>query len=219
VSQYEGTTLGQQELHAALLDQMPGALWTRALLQRTREPDAKPNFRRIVVAIDPAVTATEESSETGIIVAGLADNGHAYVLEDRSGRLSPDTWAKRAVFAYHDHKADRIIGEQNNGGDLVRHAIQTVDPNVSYKAVIASKGKHTRAEPVAALYEQGKVHHIGVFPQLEDQQCTWRPGEDSPDRMDALVWAITELLGKPAPGVTVPHILERESPWARAGGG
>jgi len=191
VAKYEGTTLGQQELHAALLDEMPGALWTRAGIIRV---ESAPNLRRVVVAIDPAVTATEQSSETGIVVAGVADNGHAYVVRDLSGRISPDAWARRAVGSYHDLHADRIVGEQNNGGDLVRHTITTVDPKVSYKAVTASKGKHTRAEPVAALYEQGKVHHVGSFPQLEDQMCTWVPGEDSPDRMDALVWALTELM-------------------------
>lgn len=193
VKKYEGTTLGQQELHAALLDEMPGALWGRDIIEQARLKEA-PQLRRIVVAIDPAVTHTSESDETGIIVAGIADNGHGYVLRDVSGRVSPDAWARRAVDAYHDLSADRIIGEQNNGGEMVRHTIKTVDDRVSYHAVLASKGKHTRAEPVAALYEQGKVHHIGSFPQLEDQMCTWVPGEDSPDRMDALVWALTELM-------------------------
>lgn len=193
IVKYEGTTLGQQELYAALLAEMPGALWKREnILRMTRE--ALPALRRIVVAIDPAVTATEESNETGIVVAGIAENGHAYVLEDLSGRMSPDTWATKAVEAYRRWQADRIIGEQNNGGDLVHHTVMTVSQLVAYKAVVAAKGKHTRAEPVAAKYEQGKVHHVGAFPRLEDQMCTWVPGEESPDRMDALVWALTELM-------------------------
>jgi phage terminase large subunit-like protein len=214
VKRYEGTALGQQELHAALLDEMPGALWTRTVLERCHVMKS-PLLRRIVVAIDPAVTATEESSETGVIVAGLADNGHGYVLADLSGRVSVDTWARRAVGAYHEHRADRIIGEQNNGGDLVRHTIHTVDPQAAYKAVIASKGKHTRAEPIAGLYEQGKVHHIGTFPQLEDQLCTWVPGEPSPDRMDALVWALSELMLGPPAQLVAPKSLTRSSPWIR----
>jgi phage terminase large subunit-like protein len=209
VAKYEGTTLGQQELHAALLDEAPGALLKRSQIEAGRVSTA-PGLRRIVVAIDPAVTSTEESSETGIVVAGLGDNGHAYVLDDLSGRISPDSWGRRAVGAYQRHKADRIIGEQNNGGDMVRHTIMTVDPQAAYKAVTASKGKHTRAEPVAALYEQGKVHHVGVFPQLEDQWCTWTPGEDSPDRLDACVWALSELLlhrrpSAVSPGGTMQH--------------
>lgn len=215
VAKYEGTTLGQQELHAALLDEMPGALWKRESIIRV---DKAPTLRRIVVAIDPAATATDESSETGIIVAGIADNGHGYVLRDLSGRVSPDAWARRAVLAYHDLKADRIIGEQNNGGEMVRHTVLTVDPKVAYHAVTASKGKHTRAEPVAALYEQGKVHHVGTFPALEDQCCTWQPGEESPDRMDALVWALTELM-LTGTGLTpiAPILMPGHSKWAGMG--
>jgi len=193
VAKYEGTSLGQQELHAALLDEMPGALLTRKVLDDSRLNEA-PKLRRIVVAIDPAATDNPDSSETGIIVAGLADNGHGYILTDLSGRFSPDAWARRAVGAYHDTKADRLIGEQNNGGQMVRHTVLTVDERVNYKAVVASKGKHTRAEPIAALYEQGKIHHIGTFAELEDQWCTWVPGMASPDRLDACVWALSDLM-------------------------
>jgi phage terminase large subunit-like protein len=215
VAQYEGTTLGQQELYAALLDEMPGALWKRESIIRV---DTTPPLRRIVVAIDPAVTATEESSETGIVVAGVGDNGHGYVLRDLSGRVSPDAWARKAVGAYRDLAADRIIGEQNNGGDLVRQTVMTVGPDVAYRAVTASKGKHTRAEPVAALYEQGKVHHVGSFPALEDQMCTWVPGEDSPDRMDALVWALTELMLAHPASMRVEAVgIEQQSKWAGLG--
>jgi len=214
VSKYEGTTLGQQELHAALLDEMPGALLTRKIIDQYRVTTA-PAFRRVVVAIDPAATENPESSETGIICAGLADNGHAYVVRDLSGRMSPDHWARRAVNAYHDLKGDRIIGEQNNGGDMVRNTILTVDDRVSYRAVTASKGKHTRAEPVAALYEQGKVHHVGGFPELEDQWCTWVPGETSPDRLDADVWALTELMLNVAAPNVAPRALLEPSKWLR----
>lgn len=215
IAKYEGTTLGQQEIHAALLEESPGALWTRDTLERNRVKEA-PQLRRIVIAIDPAASQTEESAETGLIAAGLAANGHAYVLRDMSGRMSPDAWARKAVAAYHDLKADRIIGEHNNGGDMVRHTVITVDPNVSYHHVWASKGKFTRAEPIAALYEQGKVHHVGTFPDLEDQQCTWVPGEDSPDRMDADVWALSELMLDAEPALAPPaSSLTRKSPWLR----
>lgn len=215
IAKYEGTTIGQQEIYAALLEESPGALWTRGTLTKCRV-EHPPVMRRIVVAIDPAATANTESSETGIVVAGLADNGHAYVLADLSGRVSPDAWARRAVLAYHDHKADRIIGEHNNGGEMVRHTVLTVDPNVSYKHVWAAKGKYTRAEPIAAKYEQGKVHHVGVFPELEDQLCTWVPGEDSPDRLDAMVWALSELLLDAEPVLMAPVSgLTRKSPWLR----
>ena len=154
------------------------------------------SLTRIVVAIDPAVTSSAASDETGIVVAGIDANQHGYVLEDLSGRYSPDQWARRAVTAYREWGADRIVAEVNNGGDLVSTVIRTVDPNVSYKAVHASRGKITRAEPIAALYEQGKVHHVGMFAELEDQMCDWSPssGQASPDRMDALVWALTELM-------------------------
>jgi predicted phage terminase large subunit-like protein len=154
-----------------------------------------------VVAIDPAVTSGENSDETGIVVAGVATHRasgerHAYVLDDISGRLAAIEWAKRAVGAYRAHKADRIVAEVNNGGDLVEAQIRTVDRNVSYRAVHASRGKRIRAEPVAALYEQGRVHHVGSFPALEDQMCSFVPDnyDASPDRVDALVWALTELI-------------------------
>lgn len=212
VAKYEGTSLGEQELHAKLLDEAPGALLTRKIIDGCRVTDA-PRFKRIVVAIDPAATDNPESSETGIIAAGYADNGHAYVMRDLSGRLSPDAWAKRAVFAYHDLSANKLIGEQNNGGQMVEHTVHTVDPRVAYWPVVASRGKHTRAEPIAALYEQGKIHHIGAFPDLEDQWCTWVPGESSPDRLDACVWALSDLMLGPPPTSSGPVSMERVSPW------
>lgn len=191
---YEGTTLGRQELYAELLGDVEGALWTIAMIEAARTVKV-PDLSRIVVAIDPATTATEGSDETGIVVAGKDDFGEAYVLDDVSLKGSPDQWAKAAVAAFHKYKADRIIAEANNGGDMVEHVIRTVDRYIPYKAVHAARGKRARAEPVAALYEQKRVHHVGCFALLEDQLTTFVPGEgDSPDRHDALVWAITELL-------------------------
>lgn len=154
-----------------------------------------PELRRIVVAIDPAVTSNESSDETGIVAAGLGVDGHGYILDDKSLHASPDAWARQAVTAYHAWNADRIIVEVNNGGDLCKHTLKTVEKNVPVTQIHASRGKITRAEPVAALYEQSKIHHVGAFPALEDQQCSMMPGmPNSPDRVDALVWAITALM-------------------------
>ncbi len=192
---YKGTRLGRQELYAELLEDVPGALWQREKLDQLRV-QALPSMCRVVVAIDPAVTHGEDSDETGIVVAGLGEDGHAYVLSDLTCKASPDAWARRAVKAYHDHEADRIVAERNQGGDMVEHTIRTVDPRVSYKSVVAKRGKYVRAEPVAALYEQGKVHHVGGLPELEDQMCRYVPEafDGSPDRVDALVWALTDLM-------------------------
>jgi phage terminase large subunit-like protein len=202
VRKYEGTRLGRQELDAELLEDTPGALWTHALIDANRMREA-PELSRIVVAIDPAVTSGDDSDETGIIVAGKAANGHGYVLADLSGRYPPTEWAKVAIAAYRTHKADRIVAEVNNGGDMCEATIRMVDNNVSFTAVHASRGKVIRAEPVAALYEQGRAHHIGAFPLLEDQQANFTTDFDrsaagySPDRVDALVWAFTDLLVEP----------------------
>jgi predicted phage terminase large subunit-like protein len=193
LDKYEGTRLGRQELYAEILEDVPGALWTRNIIEAGRQRET-PGFVRVVVAIDPAVTAGDKSDETGIIVCGLDEVGHAYVIDDLSGRFSPETWAGRAVRAYHQHSASCVVAEVNNGGDLVRSVVRNVDAKVAYQAVRASRGKYTRAEPVAQLYEQGKVHHVGVMPELEDQLCTWIPGDKSPDRMDALVWGLTNLM-------------------------
>ncbi len=195
LARYEGTRLGRQELHAELLDDAEGALWKHGDIERTRVREA-PQMKRVVVAIDPAATDTEVSDETGIVVAGLGVDGRGYVLEDLSGKYSPDNWARKAVQAYHRHKADRVVAETNNGGDMVGYTLRTMDSHVSFKALHASKGKRARAEPVAALYEQGRVSHVGGFPSLEDQLCTWEPDGDlrSPDRLDAMVWALTELM-------------------------
>jgi phage terminase large subunit-like protein len=193
LKKYEGTRLGRQEIEAEILDDVPGALWTRAILEANRVRTA-PVLYRIVVAIDPAITAKDDSDETGIIVAGIDEQQQGYVLEDCTLRGSPDAWAQVAVDAYHRWHADSIVAEVNQGGDMVKYTLQTIPGAPPIKAVHAAKGKHTRAEPVSALYEQGNIHHVGMFAELEDQMCTWVPGESSPDRMDALVWAFTELL-------------------------
>lgn len=197
---YEGTRLGRQEIHAELLSDTPGALWHLDWLDRDRVT-APPELLRIVVAIDPAVSNNEGSDETGIVVAGVAADKHVYVLEDASGKYAPHEWAAKAIDAYRCHKADRIIAEINNGGAMVEATIRALDPNVSFKSVHASRGKVVRAEPIAALYEQRKVHHVGNFSVLEDQLCAFTSDFDrsrvgySPDRVDALVWAATELSG------------------------
>jgi predicted phage terminase large subunit-like protein len=183
-------------LNAEILDDVPGALWNRSMIEDARiERSALPPLKRIVVAIDPAVSVSETSDATGIIVAALGVDGHGYVLEDASAKLGPPDWARRAVGLYHSHKADRIVAEANQGGDMVRHTIATVDANASFRAVHASRGKITRAEPVAALAEQRRIHHVGTFAELEDELCTFEAGSaESPDRLDALVWAFTDLM-------------------------
>jgi phage terminase large subunit-like protein len=212
---YEGTRLGRQELNAQIIDDVDGALWNRDTIDADRV-STPPPFRRVVVAVDPAVTSGEESAETGIVVVGVDANGHGYVLDDRSLRASPNDWAAAAVAAYHTHRADVIVAEANQGGDLVSSLIRTVDQRVPIRLVRASRGKRTRAEPVAALYEQHKVHHVGFFAELEDQLCSWVPDVgSSPDRLDALVWGFTELLidGNRAAPVAAPVSLTQASPW------
>lgn len=199
VAKYEGTRLGRQELHAEILDDNPGALWKRKQIEDLRVTKV-PQLVRIVVAVDPAVSANATSAETGIIAAGLGVDGHGYVLSDDTLSDSPGAWGKAVVTAYNRHKADRVIGEVNNGGDLVESNVRTAARDthceISFKQVRASRGKQTRAEPIAALYEQGRVHHVGAFAALEDQLCDWDPtsGAPSPDRLDATVWALTELM-------------------------
>jgi phage terminase large subunit-like protein len=198
LAQYEGTRLGRQELYAELLDDAPGALWSRGRIEELRVKQAQvPALRRVVVAVDPAVTSNEDSDETGIVCAGLGPDGHAYVLEDGTlSKATPNQWAQQVIALYKRHNADRVVAEVNNGGDLVETNIRTADRHVSFSKVHASRGKAVRAEPIAALYEQGKVHHVGMFAALEDQMTGWDPAHSlkSPDRMDALVWALTELM-------------------------
>ncbi len=192
-AQYAGTRLGRQEIEGELLEDTPGALWTLDEIDALRVRKA-PNLVRVVVGVDPSATATGD--EAGIIVAGLGEDGDGYVLADASLQASPAGWARAAVGAYHRWEADRIVAEVNNGGEMVGLTIRTVDPAVSYKPVHASRGKRTRAEPIASLYEQGRVHHVGSLARLEDEMCTWSAldSDTSPNRMDALVWALTELM-------------------------
>lgn len=172
------------------------ALWDDATISNGRiSPKDLPDMRRIVVAIDPAVSATDTSDETGLVVAGVGFNDHFYVLEDATGKYTPTQWAKKAILLHNKWKADRIVGEVNNGGDLIETVIRNIDKTVPYKAVHATRNKMTRAEPIAAVYEQGKGHHVGEFPDLELEMTTWesKKGEKSPNRIDALTWAGTEL--------------------------
>ena len=202
---YEGTRLGRQELNAEILDDVPGALWMRDNIDKTRLTKA-PQMARVVVAIDPSGTKgqSDNGDSIGIVVAGKGVDGRAYILADRTCKLSPDGWGKRAVNAYREFNADRIVAERNYGGAMVEHVLRSVDQRIPYKEVTASRGKIVRAEPVAALYEQGRVSHIGPMPELEDQMRAMAPdgylGEGSPDRVDALVWALTELMLAGSPG-------------------
>lgn len=193
VKKYEGTRLGRQELDAEVLEDVPGALWNVDVLDATRV-HAAPDLVRLVVSFDPPASSHEGSDEAGIVAAGIGENGHGYVIDDASMLGSVDGRLGAVIKAYHRHRADVVVVERNQGGDWIPHAIETKDSSVNVSTVWASRGKLTRAEPVAALYTQGKVHHVGIFSELEDQMMTWVPGEKSPDRMDALVWALTELL-------------------------
>ena len=191
---YQGTDTGRQEIFAELLDEAEGALWRREWITHA---EAAPDLNRVVVAIDPAMSSRPSSDETGVIVAGTDGDLVGYVLEDGSGRMSPDEWARHAIGLFDRHRASRIIGERNNGGDLVGAVLKTASGGrrLPIRLVTASVGKYARAEPVAALYQQRRVLHVGSFPKLEDQLCTWEPGSGtSPDRMDALVWALSDLI-------------------------
>lgn len=200
ITKYEGTRLGRQELEAEVLLDMPGALWQRSKLDSLRVPaDDRLQMERIVVAVDPAVSTGEASNETGIIVAGRGADGHGYTLADDSGVYTPNEWGRRVAALVRKYEADAVVAETNQGGDMVEAIVRSVLPSVRYIGVRASRGKFTRAEPVAALYEQDRVHHVGRFDRLEDQMVEFTPDFDrvkqgySPDRVDALVWAYTEL--------------------------
>lgn len=214
-AKYAGTRLGRQELDAEILDDVPGALWSFEDINRSRER-AGSRLERIVVAVDPPVTSGENADECGIIVAGVTagarDNtAEGFILEDRTVHMKkPDEWAKEAVAAYEHWGANCIVAEINQGGEMVESVIRHVDPKVAYKPVRAKVGKVARAEPVSALYEQGRVHHDGTFKKLEDQMCQFKVGglddpDASPDRVDALVYALTELMIVP---VEAPSLLD-----------
>ena len=170
-------------------------MWNNRLIEEARlSEDTERTLQKVIVAIDPAVTAKDDSDETGIVVVGKDFNNEYYVLEDLSGKHSADKWGRIAVNAYYEWEADRIVAEVNNGGDLVERLLRNIDPNVPYRSVHATRGKLVRAEPIAALYEQRRVHHMGMYPELEAQMCTYTGDTKiSPDRLDALVWGLTEL--------------------------
>jgi len=197
VGRHEGTYLGRQEIYGEIVGEVEGSLVSPTLIE-THRVTSPPELRRVVVGVDPS--GTSHGDEQGIVVAGVSPDAHGYVLADRSCRLSPEGWARRAVEAYHEFAADRICVEVNYGGDMVESVIRSVDPNVPVRKVTASRGKHVRFEPVGGLYEQGRIHHVGSHPDLEDQVCSFTPegyeGHKSPDRADAAVWAITDLMLK-----------------------
>ena len=203
LSKYKNTRLGMQEIYAEILEESDNALWKREWLDDSRLIDAPEELERVVVAIDPAVTSKKTSDETGIIVAGKDSEGKFYVLNDSSARYTPSAWSEKAIMLYNQFECDKIVAETNNGGQLVEHTLRTQSENVPFKSVHASRGKRTRAEPIASLYEQGKVHHVGNLERLENQLCNWEAtsGEPSPDRLDALVWALTELSGSGNPSI------------------
>lgn len=192
---YAGTRLGRQELDGEILDDSAGALWRWQWIDAARVARA-PDLRRVVVAIDPAASSHDDSDETGIVVAGVGHDGRAYVMADASGRYRPEEWARTALALYREHKADCIVAEANNGGEMVAATLRVHDRGANVRTVHATRGKATRAEPVAALYEQGRASHVGALARLEDQLTTWDPATSrtSPDRLDALVWALTEVM-------------------------
>jgi len=211
-AKYEGTRLGRQELNAELLDDTPGALWTRAMLDLCQHEGKLPEFARVVIGVDPPAGEDGEAAECGIITAARVGAGltsTAVVLGDQSMQGSPNEWGQAVIDAYHAAKADRIVVEINQGGAMVKAILRSIDPTVAITEVRATRGKQARAEPIAALYEQGRVTHGRVFAQLEDQLCSWAPGtgQKSPDRMDALVWALTDLmLGPTAPEPSIRRL-------------
>ncbi|MCI5040034.1 MAG: terminase family protein [Donghicola eburneus] len=215
---YSGTRLGRQELEAEILSDLPGALWSQADIDAYRVASA-PDLSRVVVALDVAVTNTEDSDEHGLIAAGIAGNDAGYVLEDGSVSGSPSEWAKAAIALYHKHQADAIVAEVNNGGDMIAHTIRAISPHINVIEVRATRGKAVRAEPIAALYAQGRIRHVGQFPELENQLTQFTnegyQGDASPDRADALVWAFTELF--PDMIATVPDVSRFYGAQSRGG--
>lgn len=204
---YGGTRLGRQELEGEILGDIPGALWNHEMIDNSRITEEEaPEYDRIIVAVDPAASSHEGSDENGIVGVGLArdEDGYArgYVLADRSLRGTPEEWARAAVKLYRELGADRIVAEKNNGGEMVAHVIRSVDRSIPVTLVHASRGKHVRAEPISALYEQGRIHHVGRFDKLEDQMCLFSidnvrdENTGSPDRVDALVWGLSQLFDK-----------------------
>jgi phage terminase large subunit-like protein len=222
---YANTRTGRQELLGEMLLDVPGALWTRAMMDQCRVEHAPAELRRIVVAIDPAGSSNRNSDETGIIVGGVDRAGIGYVLKDLSGKYSPEAWARRAVGLYKAWRADRIVAEKNFGGDMVLSTLKSVEPGLPVKLVTASRGKAVRAEPISSLYEQGRIKHVGNLNALEDQLCEWDPAASgpSPDRLDSMVWCMTELMSRPPMKISQelldaasrpdPYYSRRYFPW------
>ena len=220
IEAYEGTRFGRQEIHAEVLEDVPGALWTRRNLDENRVKDT-PGMARVVVGVDPAITSGLSSNDTGIVVVGLGDDGHCYVLDDMTVKGSPDKWARTVVAAYRKWEADRVVAECNQGGEMVKNTLHMVDPSLPVELVRATRGKYVRAEPISALYEAGRIHHYGVFPKLEDQMIGFTPeaaaarstGEHF-DIVDALVWGLSYLT--PSLGLRKESMAEDGSPFRRA---
>ncbi len=225
VKRYEGTRLGRQELDAEILDDIPGALWTRSMLDTARVPSAGlPQMQRIVVGVDPAAKASErwdKTSETGIVVAGLGEDGRGYVLDDLSCRLSPGGWARKIAAAFDNFSADAIVVEINQGGAMVETVLRAERPGLPLRQVRASRGKTVRAEPIAALYEQGRVSHAGAFAALEDQMVLFTPfgieGDGAADRVDALVWAMADLFPRMVKPLAVADWRDERGGGSKAG--
>jgi phage terminase large subunit-like protein len=210
-SKYAGTRLGRQELNAEILGDLPGALWRQSTLDTYRVSET-PEMGRVIVSIDPAVTNTEESDEHGICVAGIGPDQTGYLLEDASLRGGPHDWATEAISKAKEYGADGVVVEVNQGGDMVAHVLRTIAPALNIIEVRATRGKHVRAEPIASLYEQGRIRHVGQFPDLEGQMTQMTTagfqGDGSPDRVDALVWAMSELFSDmvdPVPDASIHH--------------
>jgi len=207
VRKYEGTRLGRQELNGEILDDNPNALWNRAkdIDAHRIKPEDMPVLKRIVVSVDPSGSSSETSDECGIISCGVgaapklpgvmnSDLTHFYIVDDASLRGKPLQWGQEVVDRYNSLRADRIVAEINYGGEMVESNIKTIDKNVPYSSVWASRSKYIRAEPISTLYEQGRVHHVGFYPELEDELSEWTPGAKSPNRLDAMVWGVTFLV-------------------------
>lgn len=218
---HEGTRIGRQEIYAELLDEVEGALWKRKRLDELRvKPSDVPDMRQVAVGLDPPGTKNENSAEAGIVVCGIDARDHTYTLADISDRMSPNEWGKAAINAYYTWEADCIVAESNFGGDMVRNTIHTLDPNVPVVVVHTMRGKFIRAQPVAALAEQGRDHHAGSFSALEDQLCNFVPDgkEPSPDRLDAKVWAMTYLLKSVGSDFDTSDFVTGDKPKVTTGG-
>lgn len=223
IDRYAGTRMGRQELDAEILEDVPGALWTRRGIDEARV-DKAPPLKRIVVAVDPAATGGESANENGIVIAGMSQDQQGYVIDDWSERGSPDKWARKVVAAYRRYEADVVVVEVNQGGDMVAQVLRSVEPNLPIEEVRATRGKYVRAEPVAALYEQGRVHHVGALAELEDQMVTFTPERAadrsdgySPDRVDALVWALAALFPSMIEKMPGGEAMPLLPPMARSG--